>query len=119
MNSLPSNQRPESILLLSLDELTKILEKIVQDAIQSQSMTDPGKQAQSKDDLLNVHQAENLLDVTRQTLRIWERQGRLPAVRIGRRVYFRRSDIDKALQQGGNYMRPEKRNARRCNVEHH
>lgn len=87
------------ILPVTPDELRQTIYEAVGAALRERERS--GTTEAQCDPLLKVDDAVRLLDVTRQTLRKWERLGRLKAVRIGRRVYYRRSDIDKALQ-GGN-----------------
>ncbi len=52
--------------------------------------------------LLSVKETAELLHVSRVTLREMEKRGELLPVRIGRRVLYRRSDIDAALSRGGD-----------------
>lgn len=54
---------------------------------------------------LTVAEVAELLKVNQQTVRNWIDHGRLPAVRVGRRVRIKRSDLDRILEagyQGGN-----------------
>lgn len=41
-----------------------------------------------------------MLKLNQQTVRNWIDQGSLPALRVGRRVRIRRSDLDRLLAQG-------------------
>jgi excisionase family DNA binding protein len=45
-------------------------------------------------DLVNVMEAAELLRLKPSTLRAWVLQRRIPFVRLGRRVLFRRSDLE-------------------------
>ena len=101
MNSM---QTPGSILIqLSPDELANVIRYNVE-AVIDERFPDKGKstsqQTQPVDPLYTASECAELLDVTRKTLRDWEKQGRLCPVRIGRRTYYRRSDIEKALSGG-------------------
>jgi excisionase family DNA binding protein len=49
-------------------------------------------------ELIERPAAAKLLNVTFPTLHQWVRKGVIPAYKIGNRVYFKRSDIEKALQ---------------------
>ena len=40
-----------------------------------------------------------MLRLNQQTVRNWIDQGRLPALRVGRRVRIRRSDLDRVLEE--------------------
>ena len=49
---------------------------------------------------LTVQDIADLLKVNQQTVRNWIDTGRLPAVRIGRRIRVRRVDLDRLLAEG-------------------
>ncbi len=49
---------------------------------------------------LTVSEVAELLKLNQQTVRNWIDQGTLPAVRVGRRVRIRRSDLDRLLAEG-------------------
>lgn len=54
----------------------------------------------SDDSFLTVAEVAALLKLNQQTVRNWIEQGSLPAVRIGRRVRIKRSDLDRILESG-------------------
>lgn len=49
---------------------------------------------------LTVAEVAELLKLNQQTVRNWIDQGSLPAVRVGRRVRIRRSDLERMLEEG-------------------
>ena len=49
---------------------------------------------------LTVAEVAELLKLNQQTVRNWIDQGSLAAVRVGRRVRIRRSDLDRLLEDG-------------------
>lgn len=49
---------------------------------------------------LTVAEVADLLKLNQQTVRNWIDQGSLPAVRVGRRVRIRRSDLERKLEAG-------------------
>jgi excisionase family DNA binding protein len=49
---------------------------------------------------LTVAEVAELLKLNQQTVRNWIDQGSLPALRVGRRVRIRRSDLERMLEQG-------------------
>ncbi len=49
------------------------------------------------DELMTVAEIAAVLRLNQQTIRNWIDQGRLPAVRIGRRVRIKRSDFEQLL----------------------
>lgn len=52
------------------------------------------------DSFLTVAEVAEMLKLNQQTVRNWIDQGSLPAVRVGRRVRIRRSDLDRILAEG-------------------
>jgi putative molybdopterin biosynthesis protein len=52
------------------------------------------------DSFLTVAEVAALLKLNQQTVRNWIDQGSLPALRVGRRVRIRRSDLERVLQAG-------------------
>ena len=52
------------------------------------------------DSFLTVAEVAELLKLNQQTVRNWIDQGSLPALRVGRRVRIRQSDLDRLLESG-------------------
>jgi len=52
------------------------------------------------DTFLTVAEVAELLKLNQQTVRNWIDQGSLPAVRVGRRVRIRRTDLERVLDEG-------------------
>ena len=49
---------------------------------------------------LTVAEVAELLKLNQQTVRNWIDAGTLPALRVGRRVRIKRSDLERLLEQG-------------------
>ena len=58
------------------------------------------EQSNLEDSFLTVAEVAEMLKLNQQTVRNWIDQGSLPALRVGRRVRIRRSDLDRLLEQG-------------------
>jgi excisionase family DNA binding protein len=52
------------------------------------------------DSFLTVAEVAAILQLNQQTVRNWIDQGSLPALRVGRRVRIRRSDLERVLDAG-------------------
>lgn len=52
------------------------------------------------DSFLTVAEVAEILKLNQQTVRNWIDQGSLPALRVGRRVRIRRSDLERLLDAG-------------------
>ena len=59
-----------------------------------------------EDSFLTVAEVAEMLKLNQQTVRNWIDQGSLPALRVGRRVRIRRSDLERLLEEG-RIARPE------------
>jgi excisionase family DNA binding protein len=53
-----------------------------------------------EDSFLTVAEVAEMLKLNQQTVRNWIDQGSLPALRVGRRVRIRRSDLERLLDEG-------------------
>jgi excisionase family DNA binding protein len=53
-----------------------------------------------EDTFLTVAEVAEMLKLNQQTVRNWIDQGSLPALRVGRRVRIRRSDLERVLEEG-------------------
>jgi excisionase family DNA binding protein len=52
------------------------------------------------EEFLTVAEVAELLKLNQQTVRNWIDQGSLPALKVGRRVRIRRSDLERVLDDG-------------------
>jgi excisionase family DNA binding protein len=53
-----------------------------------------------EDSFLTVAEVAEMLKLNQQTVRNWIDQGSLPALRVGRRVRIKRSDLERVLAEG-------------------
>jgi len=51
-------------------------------------------------ELLSIKEAAKELNLSFHTLRMWTFQRRIPFVRLGRRVAFRREDLEALVEKG-------------------
>jgi excisionase family DNA binding protein len=61
-----------------------------------------------EDTFLTVAEVAAMLKLNQQTVRNWIDQGSLPALRVGRRVRIRRSDLERVLEEGSTAAAREK-----------
>ena len=57
-------------------------------------------QSGNLEEFLTVAEVAEMLKLNQQTVRNWIDQGSLPALRVGRRVRIRRSDLERKLEEG-------------------
>ena len=60
----------------------------------------PPEPGNAGDSFLTVAEVAEMLKLNQQTVRNWIDQGSLPALRVGRRVRIRRSDLERMLEEG-------------------
>ena len=65
-------------------------------AVESMTMTD----GEYNESFLTVAEVAELLRLNQQTVRNWIDAGSLPAVRVGRRVRIKRSDLNRIVESG-------------------
>jgi excisionase family DNA binding protein len=53
-----------------------------------------------EESFLTVAEVADMLKLNQQTVRNWIDQGSLPALRVGRRVRIKRSDLERVLAEG-------------------
>ncbi len=58
------------------------------------------ERSQLEESYLTVAEVAELLKLNQQTVRNWIDQGSLPALRVGRRVRIKRSDLERVLSDG-------------------
>ena len=63
-----------------------------------------------EESFLTVAEVAEMLKLNQQTVRNWIDQGSLPALKVGRRVRIKRSDLDAVLERG--YRGPPPQTAR-------
>ena len=54
----------------------------------------------AEESFLTVAEVAEMLKLNQQTVRNWIDQGSLPALRVGRRVRIKRSDLERVLEEG-------------------
>lgn len=57
-------------------------------------------QSGNLEEFLTVAEVAEMLKLNQQTVRNWIDQGSLPALRVGRRVRIRRTDLERVLERG-------------------
>jgi len=64
-----------------------------------------------EESFLTVAEVAELLKLNQQTVRNWIDAGSLPALKVGRRVRIRRSDLERKLEEGRTTPAPAPRSA--------
>lgn len=78
--------------------LNSLISTAVQDAVSKILENLPSQSAPEPDERLTRQQAAKYLNCTLPTLDRYREQGRIPYYQTGRTIFFKRSEIDKALE---------------------
>ena len=75
------------------DELKRLLLELIEDALKKHS-----SERYVYEDILTREKTAELLKISFPCLNDWDKDGTLPAYRLGRRVYYFRSEVEKLLR---------------------
>ena len=90
-----------NLILLTEDDYNQLAETIATRVIQQlQGKTHNVEQPQSDDSFVFQEEAAKLLKVSLRTLIRWDKSGYLPKRHVGRRVAYRREDINRLVGAG-------------------
>lgn len=84
----------EKIILMSIS--SDQLKNLIQDAVSSELSK------QKEKELMNFNETIKFLGISRSTLNNWKAQGRLPFKKLGKRIFFNRSEVLDSLKDS-NY----------------
>jgi len=74
---------------MSHQELKDLISQCVQECLQEHLIQAPPEE----ETLLTVEEIAEYLGVSKVTIYSWKKEGKLPFYRMGRRVYFKKSEI--------------------------
>ncbi len=86
------------------DELVRIIDAKLYGAQRSRTETERYDQ-RPENDLMSQRDVCRLLRLSKPTIIAYERRGLLHVLRIGRRVYYRRSEIMRTLEGGPSFQK--------------
>ncbi|MGB4013643.1 MAG: helix-turn-helix domain-containing protein [Bacteroidales bacterium] len=86
------------VLMISEEELTEKMQKIVADVFVKAK---EAIEQQNADMLLTTQKVSEMLDVDKSTLWRWAKAGYLIPIKIGTKTRYRRSDVQKLLSGRG------------------
>ena len=89
------------IITLNEDEFCGLIRKTMLEVNQNAS---PNPVEKSEDDevFLNPAETVKLLRISKVTLQKWMKANKIPYLRMGRKVYFKKSEVIKTLHKRGN-----------------
>ncbi|WP_221406944.1 helix-turn-helix domain-containing protein [Elizabethkingia meningoseptica] len=84
------------LIQISKEELMQDFEKMIQKALEKLNLS---KESQTEKEVYTRDETAKLLDVSLTTLFHWNNQGILKAKKIGKRVYYSKTDVQAHLNQ--------------------
>lgn len=84
---------------LSIDELETLIKSAVQEALNETAEPTQSAENAEPDELLKIGDVAKMFRVSTVTIFDWKKKGKLPFHRIARKVYFKRSEVLKALSK--------------------
>ena len=87
------------------------LETLIQDTIRKAINEAKVDQTESCNELLTISEASNFLNLAKQTLYGFTSKNLIPFIKKGKKLYFRKSDLEKWLLEGKQLTRTEIENA--------
>ena len=79
---------------LSPEDLQVMMERIIRKVLGEQSQ--PNK-SRVESQLMNDDELEKLMGVSKTTLYLWRRDGKLPYQRIGKKIFYKITDVERAM----------------------
>ncbi len=96
---------------LSPEDLQVMMEETIRKVLGEQSQ--PNK-SRVEGQLMSDGELEKLMGVSKATLYLWRRDGKIPYQRIGKKIFYKISDVEKAMGLTGDKPQlPERRRNRR------
>lgn len=95
---------------LSPEDLQVMLEKTIRKVLGEQSQ--PNK-SRVEAQLMSDEDLEKLMGVSKTTLYLWRRDGKLPYQRMGKRIFYKVTDVEKAMGLTGDKEQIRERRSRR------
>ena len=90
---------PNVQLVITASDLRELIHDWQQESIAQMEATKTASQPPSNDGLLTSKEAQTIMRVSPTTLWKLERQQKLIPVRIGRRVFYKKTDVDKVINK--------------------
>lgn len=87
-----NNERTTTLLMVSKEDLREILLDII-----AEYFAQPTETAK-EDSLLSAKEVEKLLGVAHSTLWRWEKNNYLNPVRVGTKLFYKKSDVEQIKQ---------------------
>lgn len=93
----------EKIIVTTPSELEALIEKTVNRVISEQ----PEREQERGLQILSIHQAAEYVNLSPQTLYGFTSKRKIPFIKKGKKLYFKKDDLDKWLERGRQKSKDE------------
>jgi excisionase family DNA binding protein len=87
------------IVTMNEHDCEKFFREIIRSEIQKINLNI--QTAPVQDDLLGIDQVKDYLKVSKVTIHKWKKRGLIKSHRIGRRIYFKKSELNESMKRVG------------------
>jgi excisionase family DNA binding protein len=85
------------LVVISKDELRQLIAEIVEYQVDS-TFKQYKEMLVPEDKMMTIQETAEFLDVSKVTLHNWKKNGKLPYLRLGKRVFFSQKEIVEAMK---------------------
>ena len=84
------------LISIEYEDLRDLISECVRRELDGLKQNDP---KDDPEDLVKIQEIAKMLDVSKVTIHAWKREGKIPFLRKGRRIYFRKAEVLKSLKE--------------------
>ena len=88
-------------IVMDYDDFLRVMEEFADKVVNEVLELIKAEHPKEQDDLLTIEQVSEYLGVTKPTLHRWNKLGYLTRFHVGRKVRYRRADVERAVQIKG------------------
>ena len=91
--------------VMPLSELSELIKRSVKDCFNNELKEFLKSSTKEEEHLLKIEEACELLKVSKVTIHKWKKQNRIQSYRIGRKIYFKKHELIKSMNQSSKNIR--------------
>ena len=84
--------------VMPISELLELIKKSVAESFDNELKTFLKNSMKEEEQLLKIEEACELLKVSKVTIHKWKKQNKIRSYRIGRKIYFKKSELMNSIQ---------------------
>ena len=92
--------------VMPISELLELIKKSVAESFDTELKTFLKNSMKEEEQLLKIEEACVLLKVSKVTIHKWKKQNKIRSYRIGRKIYFKKSELMNSIQVPKSQAKP-------------